>query len=92
MSTFNVLRWTALATGVVYGAYHTQVLKSAGAAKQEILDFKHQEKLIAEAKAEFAKLNAPKEVKTEKVTPGSINLDDPNIDFASVLLSAVDNL
>ncbi|ODV95156.1 hypothetical protein PACTADRAFT_49900 [Pachysolen tannophilus NRRL Y-2460] len=89
-TTFNVLRWSSLAAGVVYGVYHNQVLKSAGKEKEEQAEYAHKQKLIAEAKAEYAKLNAPAETKTEAI--GSLNLDDPNIDFAKVILGAVEGL
>ena len=42
------------------------------------------------AKAEYAKLNAPKEVKKADTT--KIDLEDPNLDYAAVILSAVDSL
>ncbi|KAF2225489.1 ATP synthase E chain-domain-containing protein [Elsinoe ampelina] len=55
----NVLRWSALATGVFYGAWHASTIRSAdriAAAKHE---YERKEKLITQAKAEFARKTAP---------------------------------
>ncbi|PSK42239.1 ATP synthase E chain-like protein [Elsinoe australis] len=69
----NVLRWSALGLGVFYGAYHQSTIRSAdrtAAAKQE---YERKEKLITQAKAEFAKRNMPK----DKLTAGGGLISDP---------------
>lgn len=83
----QVLRWSAIAAGVIAGAYNTQVLKTEGQKKQEAFDFAEKTKLINEAKAEYAKLHPKKEVASTE-----INLEDPNLDFAQVILGAVEKL
>ena len=82
MSTFNVLRYSALGAGVIYGAVHRYNLTSAAEAEVAALHFKKVQQLIKEAKAEYARLNPPK--KTEAVS-GSINWEDPNLDIEKAL-------
>lgn len=87
-STFNVLRYSFLGAGVVYGAVHRYNLETAGEQQEKLVQFKKEEKLIRQAKAEYAKLNAPKEV----ASTSSFNLEDPNLDFGKVLESLVQKL
>lgn len=79
---FNVFRYSALATGVVYGAVHRYNLESSAKENKATNQWNQEEKLIKQAKKEYAKLNAPKEVKVEA---GSINWEDPNLDYGKVL-------
>lgn len=96
----KVFRYSALAAGVLYGAYHTASLKSAAVKAEEARLYAKKEALIAEAKTKFAELKAKLEPKKESAvtsTPASsslveINLDDDKLDFAQVILSAVENL
>ncbi|CAH2450381.1 F1F0 ATP synthase subunit e, mitochondrial [Komagataella phaffii CBS 7435] len=91
MSTsLNVFRWSALATGIVYGAYHTQQLKVAGKINQDQFNFARRQNLIKEAKLEYSKLNPSQE--DSKNDLAKINLDDDKLDFANVLLRAVESL
>ncbi|ODQ59375.1 hypothetical protein WICANDRAFT_79896 [Wickerhamomyces anomalus NRRL Y-366-8] len=100
MSTVNVFRYSALAAGVFYGAYHTYSLKSAATKAEEARVYAKKEALILEAKEKFAELkNKSQPKKAEAVTsapasssPAEINLDDDKLDFAKVILSAVENL
>lgn len=62
-------------------------MKSEAAKKQEEYDYQHELKLIDEAKKEYKKLNPPKVSST-----GAINLEDPDLDFAKVILGAVESL
>ncbi|KAK9379657.1 ATP synthase E chain-domain-containing protein [Kockiozyma suomiensis] len=80
MSALNVFRWTALGAGVVYGAVHSFSLASARKAKHAADDWAHKEALIAQAKAEYAKLH-PKPATTGAV----LDLSDPNFDYAKYL-------
>lgn len=89
MSTFNVLRWSALGAGVVYGFVHRNGLKNAAEEKAAADKFAQQEKLIQEAKAEYAKLNAQK---TPAASTGSINWEDPNLDIGKALESLIEKL
>ncbi|CCH42148.1 ATP synthase subunit e, mitochondrial [Wickerhamomyces ciferrii] len=92
MSTVNVFRYSALAAGVLYGAYHTYSLESTAKKAEAQRLFAKKEALILEAKAKFAELNAPKKVETPKTQSKEINLDDDKLDFAQVIISAVESL
>ncbi|KAK6465907.1 ATP synthase E chain-domain-containing protein [Scheffersomyces coipomensis] len=85
MSTFNVLRYSALGAGIFYGALHRYSLESTHAEQSAAEQWKKEEKLIKAAKAEYAKLNPPKVVAS--TTKGSINWEDPNLDIGSALES-----
>lgn len=89
MSTFNVLRYSALGAGVVYGAVHRYNLFADAAQVEAAAQFKKEQKLISKAKADYAKLNPPKKVET---TSGSINWEDPNLDIGKALESLVQKL
>lgn len=88
MSTnFNVLRYSFLGAGIVYGFVHRNSLESAVAEKNASAAWKNEEKLIKQAKAEYAKLNPPK--KAAPAATGSINWEDPNLDFGVAIESLV---
>lgn len=89
MSTFNVLRYSALGAGVVYGAVHRYNLFANAEAEETARQFNKEQKLINQAKAEYAKLNAPK---AAPATSGAINWEDPNLDFGKVLESLIQKL
>lgn len=90
MSTsFNVFRYSLLGAGVLYGFVHRYSLESAEVAQQKAAQWKKEEKLIRQAKAEWAKKNPPKEVASSST---SFNLEDPNLDFGKVLESLVQKL
>ncbi|KAE9978438.1 hypothetical protein BLS_000655 [Venturia inaequalis] len=58
----NVLRWSALGLGVVYGAYHQMSLTAKDKAAHAKKEYDAKAKLIAEAKAEFNRKNKPQSV------------------------------
>ncbi|WLF80269.1 F1F0 ATP synthase subunit e, mitochondrial [Lodderomyces elongisporus] len=91
-ATVNVLRYSALGLGVVYGAYHRFSLESAFAKQQAAAQWKKEEKLIAEAKSIYQKINTPPKQETPKSQAGSINWEDPNLDFGAVLESLIAKL
>ncbi|MCJ1385956.1 hypothetical protein MMC17_009081 [Xylographa soralifera] len=80
----NVLRYSALGSGVFYGFYHQQTLNSH--AEQQKLQRKYQteESLIAKAKAEYTKKNMPSGSKT---AGGGVisDPDDPKFDLEAYL-------
>lgn len=90
MSTFNVLRYSLLGAGVVYGAVHRYNLEAEAKQIQASVAWKKQEKLIREAKAEYAKLHPAKPAATP--ASGSINWEDPNLDIGAALESLVQKL
>ncbi|KAH8593682.1 putative ATP synthase subunit E, mitochondrial [Bisporella sp. PMI_857] len=61
----NVLRWSALGAGVVYGIYHQAKLSSAAKLAAIDRDYEHKQKLIEQAKAAYVKKNLPASKKTE---------------------------
>ncbi|GAV26959.1 hypothetical protein PMKS-000420 [Pichia membranifaciens] len=85
MSTLNVFRYGALVTGVLYGFTHDLSLKAAGEKKKEEAEYQKKIKLIEDAKAEYKKLNPPK-------ASAGFDLEDPNLDFAKAIESAVESL
>ncbi|KAI5817099.1 ATP synthase E chain-domain-containing protein [Pyronema omphalodes] len=74
--TVNVLRYSALGAGVVYGFYHQQQLNSASKVHQAQAEWKHKEALIAQAKAEWAKKHPVKQA-----GPGEVVSDPDSPDF-----------
>ena len=59
MSYFQVLRWSALGLGVFYGFTHQRAIFSAQRAEHAQHEYEKKEKLIQQAKAEFAKQKNP---------------------------------
>ncbi|KAK8438664.1 F1F0 ATP synthase subunit e, mitochondrial [Candidozyma auris] len=92
MSTFNVLRYSALGAGLVYGAVHRYNLESAVSEQRKAEEWKKKEKLIKQAKAEYARLHAPKEQPNSGASLSLKTLEDPNLDFGKVLESLVQKL
>lgn len=84
---FNVLRYSLLGAGIAYGFFHRHSLESSFAKQQYETAFAKEEKLIRKAKAEYAKLNAPKASSKD-----SINWEDPNLDIGNALESLVEKL
>lgn len=85
--TPQVLRYTALASGIVYGAAHLYTLKNEAAAAKLQHAYDEKVKLIAEAKAAYA-ATLPKKETSET----SIDLEDPKADFAAFILGQVAKL
>lgn len=65
ISSTQVLRYSALGAGIFYGLYHQAALSTQTKLAQTQREYEHKQKLIAQAKAEYAKKNAPKSSKTE---------------------------
>lgn len=84
--TFNVLRYSLLGAGVAYGAVHRYNLESSESERQAVAQWKKHEKLIKEAKAEYAKANP---AKPAAQSSGSINWEDPNLDIGKALESLI---
>ncbi|KAM3162501.1 ATP synthase subunit e, mitochondrial [Lachancea thermotolerans] len=90
MSTVNVLRYSALALGAIIGLKTDLSLKSEAAKSSQQKEYAEKLRLIEQAKAEYAKLHAPKQV--EKQADTKLDLEDPNLDYGKVILSAVESL
>ncbi|KAK0657281.1 ATP synthase E chain-domain-containing protein [Cercophora newfieldiana] len=55
----NVLRYSALCLGVFYGFYHQRSITQASRAAATQREYEHKQKLIDQAKAEYAKSKQP---------------------------------
>ncbi|KAK2004094.1 ATP synthase subunit E [Colletotrichum falcatum] len=79
-SGVNVLRYTALGLGVFYGFTHQRSITASQKAAAAQKEYERKEKLIEQAKAEFAKKNQP--LKSAAADTG-VNVDpmDPNFDL-----------
>lgn len=61
--TPQVLRWSALATGLFYGAYTQLSISARERAHAEHKAYTHKESLIRQAKAEWAKTHPQEQSK-----------------------------
>ncbi|AGO10722.1 AaceriAGR362Cp [[Ashbya] aceris (nom. inval.)] len=86
MSTLNVLRYTALGLGVVAGVKNDWSLQSEAKHKQKAEEQAKQLKLVAEAKAEYAKLQSKS---SGVASTAQFDLEDPNMDFGAAIEGAV---
>ena len=59
MINFQVLRWSALAFGVFYGFSHQRTITTTQRAQHAQHEYEQKQKLIDQAKAEYAKKNSP---------------------------------
>ncbi|CCD24097.1 F1F0 ATP synthase subunit e NDAI_0C04370 [Naumovozyma dairenensis CBS 421] len=91
MSTLNVLRYSALGLGLWCGFRNDLSLKNVAAEREQQKKYDEEVKLINEAKQEYAKLR-PIEKKPETVSLENVQLDDPKLDFAELILNAVDSM
>ncbi|EAU92348.2 hypothetical protein CC1G_00567 [Coprinopsis cinerea okayama7 len=79
-STVNVVRYSALLSGVVYGWYHRRTLQSEADKQKLEHAAQHQEKLIAEAKAAWKR-------KQEAASDSDVVTDpeDPRFDLEKLI-------
>ena len=64
MQYAQVLRYSALITGVFYGLYHQAALSAQSKLNQIDRDYQQQSSLIQKAKAEYTKKTMPENSKT----------------------------
>ncbi|KAL8420159.1 hypothetical protein RB594_003077 [Gaeumannomyces avenae] len=83
MSTTNVLRYTALGLGVLYGFSHQRKITSTQKTAAARHEYEHKQHLIEQAKAEFAKKSSP----AAAAASSSVNTDfnDPKFDLEAYL-------
>jgi F-type H+-transporting ATP synthase subunit e len=55
----QVIRWSALAFGVFFGFSHQRTITATQKAAHDQHEWEHKQKLIDQAKAEYAKLKNP---------------------------------
>ncbi|CAB4253799.1 similar to Saccharomyces cerevisiae YDR322C-A TIM11 Subunit e of mitochondrial F1F0-ATPase, which is a large, evolutionarily conserved enzyme complex required for ATP synthesis [Maudiozyma barnettii] len=87
MSSVNVLRYSALALGLAVGLKTDMNLRCSAKKQAEEDVYQKELALVKEAKAEWNKLHPKKVVESKE-----INLEDPNLDYAAVILNAVESL
>ncbi|TIA87372.1 hypothetical protein E3P99_03204 [Wallemia hederae] len=84
--TQNVVRWTALATGVVYGAVHLRSVKKIQAQEEEHAAEKHHQELIEKARKAWNEKNP---ARSPKSSNGSIAVitdpENPSFDLEKFL-------
>ncbi|THC91967.1 hypothetical protein EYZ11_008554 [Aspergillus tanneri] len=61
----NVLRYSALVAGLVYGVYRQSSITSTAKQAEANREYARQERLIQQAKAEWKKKTAPKETNAQ---------------------------
>ncbi|KIY73399.1 hypothetical protein CYLTODRAFT_387027 [Cylindrobasidium torrendii FP15055 ss-10] len=79
--TLNVIRYSALLSGVAYGWYHRRSLRAAHAAHKTEHQEKHREHLIAEAKEAWKKKQESSKVDDGLVT----DPEDPRFDLEKLV-------
>ncbi|KAG6003301.1 hypothetical protein E4U21_002189 [Claviceps maximensis] len=79
----NVLRWSALAVGVFYGFSHQRTITASQRAEHDKHEYESKQKLIDQAKAEFAKKQASSTVAKNDATT---DFNDPKFDLEQFLL------
>ncbi|OQE31479.1 hypothetical protein PENSTE_c001G09400 [Penicillium steckii] len=87
----NVLRYSALVAGLVYGVYHQSSLNSQAKRTEIEHEYTRKERLIEQAKAEWRKKTQPQETKTQ--ASGLItDPENPKFDLEAFLQAkAVEN-
>ncbi|KAF5013523.1 hypothetical protein FDECE_483 [Fusarium decemcellulare] len=78
----NVLRWSALGLGIFYGFTHQRAITRTQRAEHAEHEYQKKQKLIDQAKAEFAKKQNPTSAADSVITDPS----DPKFDLEKLLL------
>ncbi|KAK6336428.1 hypothetical protein TWF696_001983 [Orbilia brochopaga] len=85
--TANILRWSFLAFGVLYGFQHQRTLYKQEREHHAKQEWDRQEKLIELAKAEYQKSLLPPEKRNTIIS----NPDDPKFDLEAYLVNLAAN-
>ncbi|KAL4872199.1 hypothetical protein BDV12DRAFT_162472 [Aspergillus spectabilis] len=78
----NVLRYSALVAGLVYGFYHQSSITSTIRRVEADREYARQERLIDQAKAEWKKKTQPQDAKSSGVITDP---EDPKFDLEKFL-------
>lgn len=65
LATLQVLRYSALVAGLIYGVYHQSSITSQAKRSEIEHEYARKERLIEQAKAEWRKKTMPQETKTQ---------------------------
>ncbi|KAK3185390.1 F1F0 ATP synthase subunit e, mitochondrial [Lecanicillium sp. MT-2017a] len=79
----NVLRWSALAVGVFYGFSHQRTITATQKAEHNQHEYEKKQKLIDQAKAEYAKKKNPAPASGDDVITDASH---PQFDLEKLLL------
>ncbi|CAM1507017.1 Fc.00g066580.m01.CDS01 [Cosmosporella sp. VM-42] len=79
----NVLRWSALGLGIFYGFSHQRTITTTQRSAAAQHEYEHKQKLIEQAKAEFAKKKNPAPASADDVITDP---QHPNFDLEKLLL------
>ncbi|KAK3987057.1 ATP synthase subunit E [Cladorrhinum sp. PSN332] len=82
-SGVNVLRYSALGLGIFYGFTHQRKIYAADAAAAAKREYEHKQQLINQAKAAYAKKNAPAAASSSD--SASFDINNPNFDLEAFL-------
>ncbi|KAJ6109681.1 hypothetical protein N7486_001916 [Penicillium sp. IBT 16267x] len=80
----NVLRYSALVAGLVYGVYHQSSLNSIAKRAEVEHEYARKERLIEQAKAEWKKRTQPQETQTQ-ATGLITDPENPKFDLEAFL-------
>ncbi|KAL7901147.1 ATP synthase E chain domain-containing protein [Trichoderma sp. SZMC 28014] len=78
----NVFRWSALAFGVFYGFSHQRTITTTQRAQHAQHEYEQKQKLIDQAKAEYAKKKNPSVASADDVVT---DVNSPNFDLEKFL-------
>ncbi|KAL6908701.1 ATP synthase E chain domain-containing protein [Trichoderma evansii] len=79
----NVFRWSALAFGVFYGFSHQRTITTTQRAQHAQHEYEQKQKLIDQAKAEYAKKKNPSVASADDVVT---DVNSPEFDLEKFLL------
>ncbi|PTB64445.1 hypothetical protein BBK36DRAFT_1136128 [Trichoderma citrinoviride] len=79
----NVLRWSALAFGVFYGFSHQRTITATQRAQHAQHEYEQKQKLIEQAKAEYAKKTKPA---AAAENDAATDVNSPEFDLEKYLL------
>ncbi|KAH8128551.1 hypothetical protein ACSS6W_003622 [Trichoderma asperelloides] len=79
----NVFRWSALAFGVFYGFSHQRTITTTQRAQHAQHEYEQKQKLIDQAKAEYAKKKNPSVASADGVVT---DINSPDFDLEKYLL------
>ncbi|KAF8467765.1 ATP synthase E chain-domain-containing protein [Kalaharituber pfeilii] len=71
----NVLRYTALGAGIVYGFLHQRTIYNRAEKAKDAAEYAHKEALIRQAKAEWANRHSPKSTSGVITDPNDSRFD-----------------
>ncbi|KAH6634118.1 ATP synthase E chain-domain-containing protein [Chaetomium sp. MPI-SDFR-AT-0129] len=81
----NILRYSVLGLGVVYGFYHQRTITSTQKAAAAQRDYEHKQQLINKAKEAYARSKQPAASASGSSSGLNQDLNSPNLDLEALL-------